>query len=156
MFNLITNAATNLSNMWGALHHAARQSVEAETIVIDSNTDNHINAGRGDGPNGECLTCDSRRYVDDSSDGGVSFQMPTHISPEASFSEVRAHEYEHIRRDRAAAELRGEDIVYQRVTFRVSFCPECGMIFKAGGTATTVSRSNAADDTQGIYFDDYV
>ena len=51
--------------------------------------------GRGNGPNGECLTCDSRRYVDQSDDSGVSFQTPTHVSPEDSFAAVRAHEMEH-------------------------------------------------------------
>jgi hypothetical protein len=108
-----------------------------------------IGVGRGDGPRGACLTCSGRRYVDVSTDGGVSFQTPTHISPEQSFSQVRAHEHEHIRRDAAAARTRGDEIVSQNVRFTVAVCGECGKMYKSGGTATTVTRSRAEGGSDG-------
>ena len=43
-----------------------------------------------------CQTCKNRRYVDQSSDSSVSYQTPTHISPEQSAGKVMAHEREHI------------------------------------------------------------
>jgi len=106
--------------------------------------------GRGNGPNGECITCDGRRYVDGSSDGGVSFQTPTHISPQQSFSEVRAHEYEHIRRDRASVESEGREVVYQSVRFFMSTCAECGQTYKSGGEARTVSRGSSDSEQQEL------
>jgi hypothetical protein len=39
----------------------------------------------------ECEACSTRKYMD-VSDESVSFQTPTHISPEDSFQRVSAHE----------------------------------------------------------------
>lgn len=129
-----------------------------QSVIPGQNESGQMTVGKGNGPDGVCLTCKSRRYQDVSSDGGVSFQTPTHISPEASFSAVRAHEYEHIRRDRAAAEERGDEIVFQNVSFRVSTCDECGKAYKSGGTATTVSRtvSDKRPEPYGDFVDEYV
>jgi len=86
-----------------------------------------------------CAVCEGRRYVDNSTDGSVSFQAPTHISPEASFSKVAAHEGEHLTNDRASAEARGMRVVSQTVTFHMDRCSGCGKIFKAGGKAETIA-----------------
>ena len=90
-----------------------------------------------------CTTCAERRYKDVSSDSGVSFQTPTHISPEQSFSQVRAHEHEHLNRNRAKAHAEGKEVVAQSVTYRISNCTECGKTYKAGGKATTVTKTEA-------------
>ena len=111
--------------------------------------------GRGDDKNETCRTCDARRYQDVSNDSGVSFQSPTYISPEQSFAAIRGHEMEHIRRDRASAEAQGDEVVYQQVSFSVADCPECGKMYKSGGTATTVTRSTHCEDSERASFDMY-
>jgi len=135
MFNVIPN-----SPIGGFMPTPFAQPPVAEQNPLNSNLST-MEVGEAQRATNECQTCDSRRYVDESSDGGVSFQTPTHISPEESFSAVRAHEYEHIRRDRAAAERDGREVIYQSVSFRTATCAECGQVYKAGGTARTVSRS---------------
>ena len=53
---------------------------------------------------GECQTCERRKYQDGSDDMGVSFQTPTHIAPEEAPAAVRGHEMEHVYREQAKAE----------------------------------------------------
>ncbi|MGF7141958.1 uncharacterized protein with WD repeat [Anaerotaenia torta] len=56
----------------------------------------------------ECKTCKERKYVDGSNETDVSFKTPAHISPQASYAAVAAHEQQHV--SNAAAEgsfLRG-------------------------------------------------
>jgi len=93
-----------------------------------------------------CETCASRRYVDQSDDSSVSFQTPTHISPEQSAALVMAHEREHIANDQARAEQEGERVISQTVSLQVSTCPECKRMYVSGGSARTVSVSDGADD----------
>ena len=88
-------------------------------------------------PIGECLTCSTRLYQDDSTDGGVSFQSPTHISPGAAPAMVRTHEMEHQMRDRMAAEMEGRDVVFQYIQLHTSLCPECNRVYVSGGQSTT-------------------
>ena len=45
---------------------------------------------------GECQTCEERKYQDGSDDMGVSFQTPTNIKPEQAASAVRGHEKGHV------------------------------------------------------------
>ncbi|MCL2168784.1 MAG: hypothetical protein FWB74_02020, partial [Defluviitaleaceae bacterium] len=94
MFSIIPNG-TYANNNLGQMQMPAQNQLIPGTAPME--VEGAV-VGRGNGPHGECITCDSRRYVDDSTDSGVSFQVPTHISPEQSFSKVRAHEYEHLRR----------------------------------------------------------
>ena len=54
-------------------------------------------------PPGECKTCASRTYQDKSDDPSVSFQSPTHISPQASGTAVMAHEQEHVINEKSKA-----------------------------------------------------
>ncbi|MCL2499760.1 MAG: hypothetical protein FWE90_05425 [Defluviitaleaceae bacterium] len=95
----------------------------------------------------ECVTCSSRRYQDQSSDGGVSMQSPTHIHPDNAAAEVRNHETEHQFRDRAHAESRGREVIDGHIQLHTSQCAECGRVYVSGGTSTTVSRSRP-EDTQ--------
>ncbi|OPY83093.1 MAG: hypothetical protein A4E65_00729 [Syntrophorhabdus sp. PtaU1.Bin153] len=44
----------------------------------------------------ECKACKNRTYKDQSSDPSVSFQTPTHVSPEMAALAVAAHEHEHV------------------------------------------------------------
>ncbi len=61
----------------------------------------------------ECEACNTRKYMD-VSDESVSFQTPTHISPEDSFQRVSAF-----------------------VTLNSKICPECGRSYISGGKTTT-------------------
>ena len=94
-----------------------------------------------------CQTCDSRRYQDSSDDPSVSFQTPTHISPEQSAAMVLAHENEHIANDQAKAEQEGRKVISQTVTLQSSICPECNRVYISGGSARTVT---AEDNEEGI------
>ena len=87
---------------------------------------------------GECQTCEERKYQDGSNDPGVSFKTAAHISPEMSNATVRGHEMEHVVRNRAKAEREDREIVSQSVTLSTAICPECGKIYTSGGTTRTV------------------
>jgi hypothetical protein len=88
-----------------------------------------------------CQTCKNRRYVDQSSDASVSYQTPTHISPEQSAGKVMAHEREHTSNDKARADRDDRRVVSQTVSLSTSICPECGKVYVSGGTARTVTAS---------------
>ena len=100
-------------------------------------------------PQGTCLTCESRRYVDQSDDASVSFQTPTKISPNAAGAAVAAHEQEHVRNEQARANRDDREIVSQTVTLTYDTCPECGKIYVSGGTTktTSISKSGSEDET---------
>ncbi len=87
----------------------------------------------------ECSTCASRKYQDASGDPGVSFKSPTHVSPEASFSAVSAHEQMHVSREQSKAHAKG-GVVSQSVTLHSSICPECGRAYTSGGVTHTSVR----------------
>ncbi|MDR2558362.1 MAG: hypothetical protein LBC86_02290 [Oscillospiraceae bacterium] len=93
-----------------------------------------------------CGTCESRRYVDQSHDSAVSFQMPTQMSPMEARYMVRAHEMEHVRREQQ--KVIGDSnrrIISQQVRIQTSTCAECGVTYVSGGTTTTATRySNPA------------
>ena len=133
------------------------------TYDYNINIPNYMTMG-ADGPFGannlpeSCSMCDSRRYVDVSDDSSVSFQTPTHISPEASFSAVKAHEGEHVANDRAEAEREGRRVIFQSVIYHADRCPECGKVFMAGGTTRTVTAAAESDNSpyapeRGEYID---
>lgn len=91
---------------------------------------------------GECQTCESRKYQDGSDDMGVSFQTPTNIKPEQAASAVRGHEMEHVTREQAKARQEDRRVVSQSVTYHTSICPECGDVYVSGGTTRTVTKAN--------------
>ena len=90
-------------------------------------------------PKGECGTCDSRRYVDKSSDASVSYQTPTKLNPQTAAAAVAAHEREHVYNERARADREGRVIVSQTVTIKYAMCPECNVMYPSGGTTRTQS-----------------
>jgi hypothetical protein len=100
----------------------------------------------------ECQTCKNRRYADVSNDPSVSFQTPTHISPNQSASMVMAHEKEHVANEQAKADREGRKVVSQTVTLQMSTCPECGRMYVAGGVTRTITaddnKTQTADPTQ--------
>ena len=91
--------------------------------------------------NGECKTCKSRRYQDESDDPGVSFKSASKIAKGAAGAAVRGHEQEHVVRERARAEREGREVVSQSVTIKTGICPECGDSYVAGGETVTVTRA---------------
>jgi hypothetical protein len=94
----------------------------------------------------ECRTCANRKYVDGSSDSGVSFQSPTQIDPSQAASAVRSHEQEHVTRNAAKAESEGMD-ARSTVAIHMAICPECGRSYVSGGTTTTIYTSDGSDGT---------
>ncbi|MEG3028983.1 MAG: hypothetical protein RR827_01125 [Oscillospiraceae bacterium] len=98
----------------------------------------------------ECHTCKTRRYMDGSNDPGVSFKSPTSISPGASAGAVAAHENEHVTRNKAKAEEEGREVVSQTVILHTATCPECGVVYTAGGETTTVTRAKSKTREQQI------
>ena len=91
---------------------------------------------------GECQTCAKRKYQDGSDDPGVSYQTPTHISPDQAASAVRGHEMEHVVREQAAAEKEDRRVLSQSVSLHTDICPECGKVYVSGGTTRTVTASD--------------
>ena len=90
---------------------------------------------------GQCETCEKRKYQDGSDDMGVSFQTPTRIAPEQVASAVRGHEQEHVVREQAKAQREDRRVVSQSVTLHTDICPECGKTYISGGTTRTVTAA---------------
>lgn len=97
---------------------------------------------------GECETCEKRKYQDGSDDMGVSFQTPTNVKPEVAASAVRGHEMEHVYREQAKAQREGRKVVSQTVTMHTEICPECGKSYVSGGTTHTVTKADTENDLQ--------
>ena len=97
---------------------------------------------------GECETCEKRKYQDGSDDMGVSYQTPTNIKPEQAASAVRGHEMEHVYREQAKADREGRKVVSQSVTMHTEICPECGKAFVSGGTTRTVTKAETDNAAQ--------
>ncbi len=98
--------------------------------------------GKPGAPEGECQTCKNRKYVDGSNEMDVSFKAPGHISPEASYGKVMAHEQMHVANARAEGAKEGQELVSASVTLKVERCPECGRMYTAGGETTTVIKKS--------------
>lgn len=105
----------------------------------------------------ECETCKRRTYVDGSNEGNVSFKTPGHISPEASASVVKAHEYEHVSNAIREGNKPGAELLNVSVSLRTAICPECGTVYVAGGeTRTSIRRSaeqNAYEQMKDAFAD---
>ena len=97
---------------------------------------------------GECQTCEERKYQDGSDDMGVSYQTPTNIKPEQAASAVRGHEMEHVYREQAKADREGRKVVSQNVTMHTEICPECGKSYVSGGTTRTVTKADTDNAAQ--------
>ncbi|MCL1881277.1 MAG: hypothetical protein FWF76_03780 [Oscillospiraceae bacterium] len=92
-----------------------------------------------------CHACNNRRYQDVSSDGSVSMQTPTQLSPSEAAVQVPAHEMEHLANDRLDAEMDGREIVAQWMRLTNAICAECGIIYISGGEAVTISATTPTD-----------
>ncbi|MGI6086115.1 MAG: hypothetical protein ACOYIF_11900 [Acetivibrionales bacterium] len=91
----------------------------------------------------ECRTCKNRKYVDKSTDSGVSYQSPTRIAPGASFAAVSSHEQEHVTSEQVKAANNGRRVVSQTVQIYIDTCPECGRAYASGGKTTTITKGEA-------------
>lgn len=113
----------------------------------------------------ECKTCANRKYQDGSTDGGVSFKAPAHISPQAAPAAVRSHEQEHVANEQAKAQSSGKEVISQYVRIFTAVCPECGRVYVSGGetVTTTMDKKNSgfeydsslkySQKAQGNFFD---
>lgn len=97
---------------------------------------------------GECQTCEQRKYQDGSDDMGVSYQTPTRINPDQAASAVRGHEMEHVVREQAKARREDRRVVSQSVTMHTAICPECGKAYVSGGTTRTVTKAVSQPEPQ--------
>ncbi len=93
----------------------------------------------------ECQTCKERKYTDVSNESNVSFQSPTHVSPEASFAAVAAHEQEHVSNAVAEGSSPGARLISASVSYQMGICPECGTPYIAGGTTKTTMQYNESN-----------
>lgn len=94
--------------------------------------------------NGECETCENRKYQDGSDDPGVSFKTASKVNGNAEAA-VRAHENEHVTHNQAQAQREDKEIVYQSVRIKHGICPECGASYVSGGETVTVTRAKTDD-----------
>lgn len=90
----------------------------------------------------QCQTCKSRKYVDGSTEGDVSFQSPGHISPQSSAAVVASHEQEHVANARQEGAKEGNRLISASVSLKMSVCPECGRSYVSGGTTNTTIAYN--------------
>lgn len=93
----------------------------------------------------ECQTCKTRKYVDVSNEGDVSYQSPTHISPSSSYAKVSSHEAEHVSNAVSEGNKPGNQLVSSNVSIKMAVCPECGTPYAAGGTTRTTMQYNESN-----------
>lgn len=96
----------------------------------------NVNQSQKTDDSAECKTCKNRKYQDGSNEM-VSFKSPSHISPQASSSAVRAHEQEHVTNAYSKAATGNGKVVRASVSLQSSVCPECGRSYVSGGTTST-------------------
>lgn len=96
---------------------------------------------------GECETCENRKYVDGSNEGNVSFKSAQTISPESAASRVLAHEYEHVRNAMREDQKEDAELVSVSVSLKTAICPECGKSYVAGGETRTTMRYSQGGET---------
>ncbi|OPZ91314.1 MAG: hypothetical protein BWY74_01999 [Firmicutes bacterium ADurb.Bin419] len=140
------NISSNYQN--GIYYYSAQSNLQRQVSPSPASNSTDVSQGSNRKVNSksqagkvECETCKSRKYVDGSSDPGVSFKTPGHIDPRNSAAKVMSHEMEHVNNARAEASQKNREIVYQSVKLETSICPECGSSYVSGGTTTTVSKS---------------
>ena len=67
----------------------------------------------------ECQTCKERKYMDQSNEGDVSFQAPTHIAPGQAAAKVMSHEREHVQNAVAEGQKENKRLVSVRTRERI-------------------------------------
>ncbi len=90
----------------------------------------------------ECETCKNRKYVDGSNENDVSFKAPGHVSPEASYGKVMAHEQQHVSNAIAEGSEENKELISSSVRLKTARCLECGKAYTAGGETTTVIKTS--------------
>lgn len=138
------------SQFLAALGQARAELAEADAEAQGEMGQVGEEVGTGKVDPAECATCASRRYVDGSDDASVSYQTPTHISPEDSAMKVRSHEQEHVVNEQLYAEQDGKEVVSQDVEIYTSICPECGTSYTSGGLTTTVTKNKPEEEHTGV------
>lgn len=169
------DTGTNLRNKLDELKKQRDEFMQAKNKVSDKNAlavkisslERRIETLEGrlqkldEKNNGECQTCENRRYQDGSDDPGVSFKTASKIAPESAAAVVRGHEMEHFYRNQAKAAREGREVVSQSVRLKSGICPECGKPYIAGGETRTVTKAKnepdfsvgKEDDKKGQLFD---
>lgn len=127
---------------------SAQQNMGAELKLPESDEPVGAEAAQKALEEGECQTCEQRKYQDGSDDMGVSYQTPTRIDPDQAASAVRGHEMEHVVREQAKAQREDRRVVSQTVTLHTEICPECGKAYVSGGTTRTVTSGNSQPEPQ--------
>jgi len=102
----------------------------------------------------ECVTCSSRRYMDESNDPGVSFKTPTKLTPQQASTAVISHEREHYTRENAKSELENKQVLSNTIQIFTSICPECHQPYVSGGETTT--RTRQQQDKNHFAAQDYI
>lgn len=113
---------------------------------VQGDKEAETNSFGGKEPGEKCETCEKRKYQDGSNEN-VSFKAAAHISPEASASQVRAHEGEHVANAYTKAAEKDGKVLSVSVRLKTSVCPECGKNYVSGGTTST-RISYPADSTE--------
>jgi hypothetical protein len=65
---------------------------------------------------------------------------------------VRAHEQQHVSHEQHKADREGREVVSQNVVIHYEVCPECGKVYVAGGTTTTVTRNATEQEKLGAQY----
>ena len=112
------------------------------SVPVDEDASQGVEGAQKALEEGECETCEKRKYQDGSDDMGVSFQTPTRVDPDQAASAVRGHEMEHVVREQAKAQREDRKVVSQSVTLHTAICPECGKTYISGGTTRTTTAAN--------------
>lgn len=143
--NPVTNddstAKTNMMDMWKQSVEQSRKKRTTATQVQDSSQEvksdleQRIRNGQA-----ECPTCARRTYQDQSSDGGVSFQAPKHISASTAGVVVMNHESEHVAAGNAQSNPEAGVVKNSTVSLQYAKCPDCGKTYVVGGVTKTTTR----------------
>lgn len=152
--NVLNNGAPDLPGLPGQeaeeviLPGLPGQEAEEEIPGLSDENDQGAEDAQEALEEGECQTCEKRKYQDGSDDPGVSFKAPTNVKPERAASAVLGHEMEHVYREQAKARREGRKVVSQSVTMHTGICPECGKTYVSGGTTRTVTKADTNNQAQ--------
>ena len=118
-----------------AADSASKASSDGKTVVNPGQSEIK-QPGRKSSPS-ECQTWKNRKYQDGSNESNVSFKSAQHIDPASAYSEVSAHEGEHVSNAYNKAREGNGEVVQASVAIHTAICPECGRTYVSGGTTTT-------------------
>lgn len=131
-----TSANASASGTAASSSASANGSGSAAEVIINPGQSTEKIPGHKSSP-AECQTCKNRKYQDGSNESNVSFKSAQHIDPSSAYSEVSAHEGEHVANAYNKANKRNGEVVSCNVSIHTAICPECGRIYVSGGTTST-------------------